>query len=447
MQRILPLTAVHFPWPQPRQDLSRRIAPPYDVLDERPKQALLAGDPHNIVAIDLPYTPPKVVGPDAVYEQAGHTYRDWLQQGILVRDSTPSMVVYQQTYTHKGKTFARRGLIAGVAVQPFGKSPMSQGGIWPHEKTFSGGTEDRLKLMRATDAQLSPIFGLYNDATGEAARLLDKVVTASPPTAVARTTNDNVQHELWQVTDTATLDAFSTTLHDSDIFIADGHHRYTTAINYCRESTGQEHKPDQPAGVCMFVLIAMDDPGMIVLPTHRVLGGLKDFSLTRLTEAATDKLRIEACTGSLDQLEAAVRQAESAGGGEVHAMGLYALDSGKPAMAIATTRHPDPLAERFPEASDAWRELDVAILQHLLVEQLLEPTFCAKGKSVTWKFPHEVSVLKDLVDSGDFQLGVVMQPTPLDSVRRVSEAGELMPQKSTFFYPKLATGLVINPLR
>jgi uncharacterized protein (DUF1015 family) len=127
-------------------------------------------------------------------------------------------------------------------------------------------------------------------------------------------------------------------------------------------------------------------------------------------------------------------------------MGLHAPGAEGGELWIAVTREPDPLASRFPEASEAWRNLDVAILQHLIVEQIAEPTFCPEGERVNWKFPHDLETLTSLTRSDDFQLGVVMQPTPLDSVRRVSEAGELMPQKSTFFYPKLATGFVIHPL-
>jgi len=444
MQRIRSLTAVCYPASTADRDISSRIAPPYDVLDAEPKAALLAEDPANIVAVDLPHTPPKVVGPDAVYEQAGQTYRQWLDNGTLIKSQQPAMYAYQQAYTHGGRTFKRRGLIAGVAVQPFGAAPQGRGGVWAHERTFSSGTEDRLKLMRACGAQLSPIFGLYQDNGDTVAALLERVIADNEPTFTGTTSNDDVTHDVWEVTDSATVDAFSNALGDKDIFIADGHHRYTTAINYCREQTGKEHAPDHPAGTCMFVLVSMDDPGMIVLPTHRVLGGMSAFSFDAFVKAAEGKLSVEPFDGDLEALEAALPNVQSASGSP-HAMGLVVPDA-NPGLYIATTTQPDPLADLFPDACEAWRQLDVAILQHLVVERILQPTFCDGDKQPKWKFPHRLADVETLVNTADYQLGVIMQPTPLQSVKQVSEAGELMPQKSTFFYPKLATGLVINPL-
>lgn len=430
MAQVLPIAAVTFSEAQQGGDISRWIAPPYDVLDEGPKRALLATEPRNIVAIDLPVTPPKTVGPDAAYEAAGATYRQWLEQGVLVRQKQPAVFVYQQSYTHRGRSYARRGVIANVKVQEFAERKASSGaqsgGIFRHEKTFAGGTEDRLKLMRATRAQLSPIFGIYDDPRPEA--VLQKIVSSGPATFRGRTAGDGVLHEVWRVPPGPTLFNLLEVLSGVDLFIADGHHRYTTAINYRRE---------QPKALaCMFVLVSMRDPGMIVLPTHRVLGGLKDFSIPKLTERSQGVLRVTPFQGSLEQIEAALP------GAGPHAMGLVTRQG----LALAATARTDPLASSHAEHAQPWRELDVAIVQHLLVEQLLEPGFCAAGAKVSWKFPHELSELERLVHSGAYELGVVVQPTPLDSVRAVSEAGELMPQKSTFFYPKLATGLVINPL-
>ena len=418
-------------------DISSLIAPPYDVLDEGKKAALLADNSHNIATIDLPHLPAKTVGPDETYEATGDQYRQWLNDHVLVQREKPALFVYQQTYTHDGNEFKRRGLLTNITLQEFGPPPEGsgyEGGVHPHEQTFSGPKEDRLKLMRATEAQLSPIFGLYSDPDDKTGALLGAVIDARLCDYFGTTKLDGVLHEVWVVEDEATIEGFSKQLSGADVFIADGHHRYNTALNYRSEL---KDVPD-PANYCMFVLIAMQDPGMIVLPTHRVLGGLNYFSIDRFIEAAADKLNVTPFDGDLAALEQALPSAGP------HAIGLY--DSGGETLWIANTND-DPLAESHASYSDAWRQLDVAIAQHLIVESICEPTFCEDGAKATWKFPHTLDEVRRDANTDGYQLGLIMQPTPLDAIRLVSEAGELMPQKSTFFYPKVATGLVINPLR
>jgi uncharacterized protein (DUF1015 family) len=424
-------------------DVSSRIAPPYDVLDEVAKAKLLAADSRNIVAVDLPHLPAKTVGPDAVYAQAGRMYRQWLQDGVLQRRGTPAMFAYRQTYTAHDQVFKRRALFANVRVQPLGSAPNGAGGIYPHEQTFSGPKEDRLKLMRATAAQLSPIFGLHSDADDMIGQLLRQRIEQTDPDCTGVTANDDVVHELWAIEDQRQIDGFATAFLGRDLFIADGHHRYNTAINYRNELVARhgELPADHPANFCLFALVAMQDPGMIILPTHRVLGGMANFNFARFVEAATDLLEFTRFPGeNLEALQAALPSAGS------HAVGLYDPADARQPLWIATTVSDDPLARQFRDKSKQWRQLDVAIVQHLIVEQICEPTFCPAGQQVTWKFPHTLVELKAIAQGQDGALGVVMQPTPLEAVRKISENNELMPQKSTFFYPKLATGLVIHPL-
>ncbi|MEX2216571.1 MAG: DUF1015 domain-containing protein, partial [Phycisphaeraceae bacterium] len=326
------------------------------------------------------------------------------------------------------------------------------GGIHPHEQTFSGPKEDRLKLMRATKAQLSPIFGLYSDPSGWLTKLLASVIEREPCTFYGTTSNDGVLHEVWALESEEDIVRFTEALGPQDIFIADGHHRYNTALNYKKELEAKEGPlpADHPANNCLFVLVAMQDPGMIVLPTHRVLGGMNNFSIAALAKAGEGKVKITPFAGTdLKALEAALAK------NGPHAMGLYDPSDKRQPLSVMTTVSDDPLKATHGKMSDAWRQLDVAILQHLLVERLLQPTFCeaasgggggGSGGEVKWKFPHSLHEVEVVTKSEGFQLAVIVQATPLESVRLVSEAGELMPQKSTFFYPKVATGLVINPL-
>ena len=437
MPKIAPIPAIVFNPPEDR-DLSTKVAPPYDVLDQDSKNALVQRDPHNIVVVDLPHLPPKTVGPDETYEQAGRTFRQWIEQGVLKQLDQPAVFVYQQTYTlEDGRTFERRGVWSNVAIQPFGPGPGGSGGIFPHEQTFGAPKEDRLKLMHATRAQLSPIFGLFSDPEDNFGPLLNKHIQSRPADCFA-TTDDGVKHEVWLVTAAEEIEQFSATLGDRDIFIADGHHRYTTALNY-RQQLEEEGKELGNGDWCLFVLVSMQDPGMIVLPTHRVLGEMTDFSLERFIEAAEGKLKVVPHDGGLASVEAELPKHGP------HAMGLYCPASAEQPVSIITTVEDDPLASSNSDKSDAWRSLDVAIVQELIVKGICEPTFCGGGE-VKWKFPHDVEEVEQLVGGGDYQMGLIMQSTPLEAVRAVSEAGELMPPKSTFFYPKLATGLAVNPL-
>jgi uncharacterized protein (DUF1015 family) len=447
MPQVFPFRAVQF---TAGSDLSSVVAPPYDVLDAAGKKRLLDRDSRNIVAIDLPHTPAKELGPPAAYQEAAQLYKGHLAKGTLKQLAQPAMFAYRQTFKGAtGATTQRSGMAATAETVPFG--PRAGGGILPHEETFSGPKEDRKALMTATRTQLSPIFGLHADEKGRATALLQKVMASGGPDFTAKT-DDGTLHEVWTITDASTIKSYQDALAGEDIFIADGHHRYNTALNYLG-SLGNV-PADHPARRCMMVLVGMSDPGLVIWPTHRVLGGMKSYTFDAFAAAAKDALKIEPFAGKLGQLEGAMeKKAASMGGsGGANVFGLYDFATGK--CAIATLATPDPLATRFADKPRAWRDLDVAIIQYVIVEQICQPKLNG-GEPVKWAFPHTIKEVDDIgkgVETGagggrNFaQLAVIVRPTPLQAVRDVSRANQLMPQKSTFFYPKLATGLFINPL-
>ncbi len=447
MPSVFPFNAAQFN--EGRSDASSSIAPPYDVLDAPAKAALLRKNERNIVAIDLPHTPAKEVGPPEAYAKAGDSYRGWLGDGTLTRRRVPAMFAYRQSFTDaSGKQVQRSGMTCTVAVQAFGPRP--GGGILPHEETFSGPKEDRLALMKATRAQLSPIFGLFADDAGRATALLHKVMAARRPDMTARSEwGQQVLHEVWTVDDAPTVKAYQDALAGEDVFIADGHHRYITGLNYLKHLETQGRiPPDHPARRCMIVLVGMSDPGLVIWPTHRVLGGMADYSCDALLLAAKDRMRFEPIAGDLHALERALH-----GSATRPCLGLYDFATRRCLLAFPTS--PDPLAAKFPAKPVEWRTLDVALVQYVVVEQVCQPAL-NRGQPVRWAFPHTIKEIEDIgrgVETGAGggkgfapQLAVVVRPTPLTAVRAVSKAGELMPQKSTFFYPKLATGLWVNPL-
>lgn len=454
MPSVFPFRAVQYAAPRPGADgpresidLSDLVAPPYDVLDAHGKAALLARNENNAVRIDLPHLPAKELGPPQAYQAAGATFRSWLASGVMHRLPEPAMFVYRETFEFGGATHRRTGMACTIETVPFGPRP--GGGILPHEETFSGPKEDRFALMTASKAQFSPIFGLHQDELGAANAILQRVMASRDPSTTARTT-DGTLHEVFTVADRATLDAYTNALRGEDIFIADGHHRYTTALNYIKAlESGTPVAQDHPARRCLIVLVGMSDPGLVIGPTHRVLGGMAGYSFESFQKAAASRLAIEPTGPDLTHIESAM--AARAGSGSV--LGLY--DFATKRCFTAAPTDPDPLATKFPQKVKAWRQLDVAIVQHLIVEEICQPALNS-GNPVEWAFPHSIREVLDIgagLERGSGggksfrpQLGVIVRPTPLESVRAVSRAGELMPQKSTFFYPKLATGLFINPL-
>ncbi|MCU0688962.1 MAG: DUF1015 domain-containing protein [Phycisphaerales bacterium] len=435
-------------------NLSDLLAPPYDVLDQRGKDALLARNPDNIVAIDLPHLPAKQLGPDATYAAAAQRLSAKMTDGTFARRPSPVMFAYRQTFTFVGKQHQRTGLIATIDLRPFGPAKPGTGaggGVLPHEQTFSGPKEDRLALMRATRTQLSPIFGLLPDDHHHLTNRLAHVCKLRHP-QVSATSDDGTLHELWTIDDQATLDHLAADCREQDVFIADGHHRYTTALNYLAElEKAGPVAPDHPARRCMFVLISMHEPGLVIGPTHRVLAGMADYSWEHFERASKGILTLTPVKGGLGAIEHALqRDARKTGKNE---LGLYDFESQR--AWLCTPTHDDPLRDQFPDKPMAWRTLDVALCQHLIVERICQPKLNA-GQPVQWAFPHSIDEVHAIGQGQQTsagggstfspQLAVIVDPTPLSAVRDVSRANELMPQKSTFFFPKLATGLAMHAL-
>ena len=428
-------------------DLSGVISPPYDVLDGRAKARLLERDPRNITAIDLPHVPPKELGPSSAYEAAAKQLAALLKDGTLAQREVPAIYAYRERFEFMGSQYDRCGMACTVGIVPFG--PRDGGGILPHEQTFSGPKEDRMALMQATRAQLSPIFGLHADASGSASSIVRAIMDSRAPDATADM-GDGVTHELWAVEDREQIGAYRDALAGEDVFIADGHHRYTTALNYLRGLESQGELPeDHPARRCMIVLVSMSDPGLAIGPTHRVLGGMSGYSIDNFMKACEGVLEIKPSEGGPEGIERAI-EARSASNPRVNTLGLVDRETGR--CFTACPVDPDPLAGEFGSKPEAWRTLDVAIIQHLIVEKICQPKLNA-GQPVKWAFPHSISEVMEIFEGaetgaggggGFAQLAVIVRPTPLDAVREVSRANELMPQKSTFFYPKLATGLFMH---
>jgi uncharacterized protein (DUF1015 family) len=414
-------------------DISRLIAPPYDVLSEQDRANLQAMDAHNIVNVDLPHVPPKSAGPDEVYDKANINLQSWLKTGVLERDHRPALYPYAQSYEHGGRTFHRRGFVALVRLSPFG-----EGQVVPHEKTHAGAIEDRMKLMQYTGMQLSPIFGLFSDPRNEVTSMLYHNVGKPELSA----TLEGVQNDLWSVIDGELENRVIDWMKHKPVYIADGHHRYTTALQY-QKMIEQEHggtlPPAHPANFCMFVLVGMQDDGLLILPTHRLIGGLARFDMNAFSAKVQGAFEVVKAPIAPDRLASAMEALDR----ELpHTFVLY--DAGTKSVYFLRLKNPALLAELEPSQSEAWRRLDVAILQRYLLDEILTPHFAANG--LIKGYTHDAATILAQVDGNNYQIAIMLRPTPLHALEELGKHGEVMPQKSTYFYPKLATGMVMYPL-
>jgi uncharacterized protein (DUF1015 family) len=401
--------------------LEKVIAPPYDVIDEELRARLAAKSPLNVVEIDLP----RGDGDDP-YMHARDTLDAWRQQGVLVREREPALWILRQDYTTPdGSPRTRRGFFARVRVEDYGA-----GRIRPHERTHPGPKEDRLRLTLATRANLSPIFSLFPDPEGAAREALDAAAAAEPFAHAAD--HEGTANTLWRVSDPDAIATLQASLAHAELLIADGHHRYETARVYAEEIGGEgEHRY-----VLMF-LVSLSDPGLSVLPTHRLLTGLKDDTEKQqsIREALLRDFEVE---------EADPRELEGSGTEDRVRFGY--MDSFHRTPYRATLRDQAIADRALPGKPAAYRRLDTAVLEALLLRGALgmSEDDIAHMRGLGYSKSLEEAV--EGIESGRFDAGFFMRPTPVEQVREVAEAGESMPPKSTYFYPKVPTGLVFNLL-
>jgi uncharacterized protein (DUF1015 family) len=393
-------------------------APPYDVIDPEQRAALLARSPHNIVAIDLPEGEPDR------YAAAANLLEAWQLQGALIRDSRPAIWAHAQDYTGPdGRPLTRRGFYCRVRIEEYGP-----GRVRPHERTHPGPKEDRLALTRATRANVSPIFALYSDPTRAAWAALEPA-TAQPPWGEV-TDAQGTTHRLWRVTDPRTIATVQEAARDAELLIADGHHRYETMQAYAREVGGEgEHR------YILMCLVALEDPGLTVFPTHRLIGGLDENRRTLLRQVLERDFDIS---------EVPVEQiAPPPGEGPLE---LGYID-GHHDRALRLKLKDQAIADAaLPDRSEAYRHLDTGVLEALLLKRPLalndEDISHLRGLF----YARSTEEALRLVRTGDYDAAFFMRPTPVAQVRDVAAAAENMPPKSTFFFPKLLTGLLLNPL-
>jgi uncharacterized protein (DUF1015 family) len=426
MAQIIPFRGVRYN-PDRIADPSAVVTAPYDRIDAEQQQAYYARSPYNIVRI-IKGRPQAGDNGQNVYTRAADTLAAWRRDQIVVRDETPSLYAYHQTYRFAGQELVRKGVIALGKLEPER--------VHAHERTLRGPKEDRLRLMRATQANFGHIFMLYSDPSRTVNQALGPALGERRPTVEATDDFGNT-HRVWQITDSRAIRAVQDALADKDLYIADGHHRYETAVTFMRECQEKGWRSAAPESfdVRMMALFNIDLPGMTIRPIHRLLHGLRGYDAEAFLRQAAEAFEVERFDTAVAWQDA-VRAGRDRHTFGCYTSGIYATlglrDEALMDRLISTDRSAD------------WKRLDVSILHTAILEKLLgiDAAALEEERNVTYTVNPEDGIAR--VDAGEEQAFLLLNATSPEEVRRVADHGEKMPQKSTDFYPKLLTGLVFS---
>ncbi len=403
---------------------ARVVAPPYDLIGAARQNQLYERSPYNVVRLEL--------GRDADrYAAAERTLAEWLAAGVVERPAHPAIFQYTQTFDVEGRLLHRTGFIARVRLEEF-----DRGRIVPHERTFPAAKEDRLRLLTALQVNTSSIFGLYSGAHPELERLRDRVAAREP--LIDLVDDLGIRNELRPIEAAEEIAIIQRELEEPRILIADGHHRYETALNYRRARRHENASSEpQPYDYTMMTLVACDDPGLVILPTHRVVKSLPADAIGSFTQRAREVFNVEEIAHR-DEFRA--RLNDSGAG----AIGVTLKDS--PSYLILRLRSQSTMETAMPDAPAEVRRLDVSVLHALVFDRIfgLGADEIRKGGNI--EYTVEIGGALGAVANGRADGAFLMNPPSIQDVERVSDAGATMPEKSTYFHPKLLTGLVMNPL-
>ena len=423
MADVRPFRALHY---APGVDLATAVCPPFDVIPPQLQRELHRINPHNAVRLELAED-----GRDP-YRRAAGTLDEWLRKGVLLRDQAPAFHLYREEFRHNGRTYRRRVLLARLRLEPW-----ERGVVLPHERTFGAPKEDRLKLLRAIRMNTSPVYLLYRDAQQQIAPLLSRVAGAKPSLQFQ---DEGLSYDLWQLKEAAMLSPLSHAFQRETLYVADGHHRYETALAY-RDECRAEAKAwtgDEPENFALVALTAADDPGLLVLPIHRLAN--VNVPAEQVLERLRPAFTVDTMPDAAALLAAMAKRSDR--------MTVLGLAAGKPlALHLLTLVDPDAVAGLLPpEPSAVWRRLDVTIANHAVLRHALALTDDQMSDIDTLSFSEDAQEAIEAVRKGFSRYALLLNPVPVGRILAVADASERMPQKSTFFYPKVPTGLVFNPL-
>jgi uncharacterized protein (DUF1015 family) len=405
-------------------DLGSLVAPPYDLVDAARQAELYARNPFNVIRLELN----READP---YSAAAATLREWIAEGVLAQRARPAIYYYMQRFELAGSQRVRHGIVARIRLEEF-----ASGRILPHERTFPKAKEDRLRLLTATRLNISPIFGLYPAGDADLSRLLAK--TASAPPAIHVVDDLGITNEVREIDTPSAIATIQQALADVRVLIADGHHRYETALEYRRRIRAQDGDPAElrPYDYVMMTLVAFDDPGLVILPTHRLVRHLPPEAIAAFDSRAQPIFEIEQHRDPTAVVDAIAASRKGAIG--------VLLRSG--VSRILRLKQPAAMAAAMPDAPAAVRDLDVSILHTLVLDRIFGIKADEVRKGGNLEYTIDAARAMAEVVAGTADGAFLMAPPTVDDVAQVCGAGATMPEKSTYFHPKLLTGLMMNPL-
>ncbi|MCA1961307.1 MAG: DUF1015 domain-containing protein [Desulfomonile sp.] len=435
MANIAPFKVVHYNGACAKE-LDRLITPPYDVISPRQQEAFYEAHELNIIRLVLGKQYPADTDEDNRYTRAASTLRAWLDRGVLVRRDKPGLVIYQMEFDRPdGGRRTIDGIVALVEVDDYGK-----GKVLPHEKTYKGPKQEQLNLLRACHSHLTPIHALFTDREHRVINVY-RVFMQRPPQQQA-VEDDGTIHRTWIIEDEAAIQQISEYLRDKSLFIADGHHRYETALAFKREMAGSDTNGD--AGYVMMYLTSTSHPGLTILPAHRMVGGDADLNFKRLLERLAPYFQIDRHQFKEADPKAAARELLSHMSDWSERAGNFGLvvhgESGFWLLRLKSFEAVDSLIDA--QVPQALRELDVTILREVVIGHGLGLDKDDPEKRI--EYSPSVAEVLEKVACGDVNLAFVLNPTRVEQVETAAELGHKLPHKSTYFYPKIASGLVLN---
>ncbi|MBZ4664756.1 DUF1015 domain-containing protein [Mahella sp.] len=413
------------------KDIAKLTAPPYDVISEQQQKALHDVHPYNVIRLEYGLTEGDNEA-DNRYTRAAAYLEQWLRDGVLVQDKSPAIYVYQQGFTlDDGRTLTRTGFISLVKLEEF-----SKGVVLPHEYTLSKPKADRLNLMRACKANFSQIFSLYEDSDAKISYILEGII--QQPADVDFIDSDGISNKLWVIADQNIIEFIQQAMSDKRIFIADGHHRYETALNFRAEMRAITGKSDgeQPFDYVMMMMVAMEDPGLVILPTHRIIKNIKGLDKDTLLNDISSEFDVQALDVCSCEVSNVIAQHEA------DEMPFFVYYDGRRFYALQLKSWAD-VDKALPDKPRAYKQLDVSVLHSLIINSLLKIDEYSAAQQTYITYTRDISEAVETVKDGDAQMAFILRPTRIEQVKAVALAAEKMPQKSTYFYPKLLTGLVI----
>lgn len=402
------------------------VCPPYDIISDQQREEYIKTNPHNIIRLELPKG-------DDKYNKAAEILKDWLEKGILVKEDKPAIYIYEEEFTAYGERKAIKGIICRVKLEEF-----SKGIILPHEFTLSKAKEDRLNLMKATNCNFSQIYSLYMDGGKNTLGKIDSLSKSEPD--IQLQDNDNVTHRMWIIKDEKAIADICSDFTDRKLYIADGHHRYETALNYRNYLREQGlAKEGDACDYQMMMLVDMEHPGLVVFPTHRLVRNLDSFNAERVIDGCKEYFDVTEHS-DINTIESTLMELYNQG------KKAYAFYCGGSSYKLLVLKDTNIIKKLLPNASTATQQLDVTILHTLILEKIfgIDAENMAKQINLTYTKIFDEAISP--VQQGNSQCAFILNPTRVSEIREVASNGEKMPQKSTYFYPKMITGLVMNQL-